>query len=68
MLRDPRAQAFVGDFTDGWLGLYKLGQLSKHREIATCNECHRKMDPLGFAMESFDAIGGLETVSGMNNR
>jgi len=34
-------------------------QLSKHREIATCNECHRKMDPLGFAMESFDAIGGF---------
>jgi len=33
-------------------------QLAKHREIATCNECHRKMDPLGFALESFDAIGG----------
>jgi len=32
-------------------------QLAKHREIATCNECHRKMDPLGFALESFDAIG-----------
>jgi len=34
-------------------------QLSKHRTIATCNECHRKMDPLGFAMENFDAIGGF---------
>lgn len=32
-------------------------QLAMHREIATCNECHRKMDPLGFALESFDAIG-----------
>ena len=33
-------------------------QLAKHRDIATCNECHRKMDPLGFALENFDAIGG----------
>lgn len=34
-------------------------QLSKHREIATCNECHRKIDPLGFALESFDAVGAF---------
>ena len=33
------------------------GQLEKHREIATCAECHRKIDPLGFALENFDAIG-----------
>jgi hypothetical protein len=33
-------------------------QLEKHREIATCAECHRKIDPLGFALENFDAIGG----------
>jgi len=33
-------------------------QLLKHREIATCAECHRKIDPLGFALENFDAIGG----------
>ena len=33
-------------------------QLVKHREIATCAECHRKIDPLGFALENFDAVGG----------
>ena len=33
-------------------------QLAKHRETATCAECHRKIDPLGFALENFDAIGG----------
>ena len=33
-------------------------QLVKHREIATCAECHRKIDPLGFALENYDAIGG----------
>ncbi|MCO8120723.1 DUF1592 domain-containing protein [Stieleria sp. TO1_6] len=31
--------------------------LEKHRASAACNECHRKFDPLGFAMESFDPIG-----------
>ncbi|MCH2118958.1 MAG: DUF1585 domain-containing protein, partial [Pirellulales bacterium] len=24
----------------------------------TCADCHRKIDPLGFALENFDAIGG----------
>jgi hypothetical protein len=33
-------------------------QLAKHRTIASCNSCHRKIDPLGFALESFDVIGG----------
>lgn len=32
-------------------------QLAKHREIASCAECHRKIDPLGFALENYDAIG-----------
>lgn len=32
-------------------------QLEKHRENPTCYECHRKIDPIGFAFESFDAIG-----------
>jgi hypothetical protein len=33
-------------------------QLEKHRKNATCAECHRKIDPLGFALENFDAVGG----------
>ncbi len=32
-------------------------QLKKHRESATSAECHRKIDPLGFALENFNAIG-----------
>ena len=32
-------------------------QLELHREQATCNSCHRKIDPLGFAFENFDPIG-----------
>jgi hypothetical protein len=32
-------------------------QLAKHRNVASCNDCHRKIDPLGFALENFDPIG-----------
>jgi hypothetical protein len=31
--------------------------LEKHRTVETCNECHRKIDPLGFALENFNPIG-----------
>jgi hypothetical protein len=33
-------------------------QLAKHRDIASCASCHRKIDPPGFALENFDVIGG----------
>jgi hypothetical protein len=33
-------------------------QLEKHRADATCASCHRKMDPPGFSLESFDVMGG----------
>jgi mono/diheme cytochrome c family protein len=29
----------------------------KHRSSESCNQCHRSIDPLGNALESFDAIG-----------
>ncbi|TWU00866.1 hypothetical protein Pla52n_42350 [Stieleria varia] len=35
--------------------------LEKHRSTETCNACHRKIDPLGFALECFDPIGGLRS-------
>ncbi len=31
--------------------------LAKHRSDPACYECHRKIDPLGFALENFDPIG-----------
>ena len=33
-------------------------QLAKHRDVASCAACHAKIDPPGFALESFDVIGG----------
>ncbi len=31
--------------------------IDAHREDASCNTCHKKMDPLGIALENFDVIG-----------
>jgi hypothetical protein len=36
--------------------------LAKHRDHAACYECHRKIDPLGFALENFDPIGAWRTT------
>jgi hypothetical protein len=39
-------------------------QLEKHRSVASCNDCHRKIDPPGFALENFNPIGGWRTSYG----
>jgi hypothetical protein len=31
--------------------------MEQHRANPSCNSCHGAMDPLGFALENFDAIG-----------
>ena len=31
--------------------------LEKHRNVASCASCHNHIDPLGFALESFDVTG-----------
>jgi len=33
-------------------------QLDRHRADPTCASCHRTIDPPGFALESFDVMGG----------
>ena len=38
-------------------GLTLRQQLEKHRTKAECAGCHKRMDPLGFGLENFDAIG-----------
>ena len=33
-------------------------QLESHRKLESCSACHTKIDPPGFALESFDIVGG----------
>ena len=39
-------------------------QLARHAGQASCAACHKKMDPLGFALENFDAVGQWRVRSG----
>jgi hypothetical protein len=36
-------------------------QLAEHRANPTCASCHKIMDPIGFALENFDAVGAWRT-------
>ena len=37
-------------------------RLAQHRQNPMCANCHAPMDPLGFALENFDAVGKWRTV------
>jgi mono/diheme cytochrome c family protein len=39
-------------------------QLKAHRQNPTCASCHRRMDPLGFGLENFDAVGAWRATDG----
>ena len=38
-------------------------QLERHRANPTCGACHRNIDPAGFALENFDAVGQWREVT-----
>jgi hypothetical protein len=39
-------------------------RMEQHRANAVCASCHARMDPLGFALENFDATGQWRTREG----
>ena len=39
-------------------------ELDRHRTDAVCASCHARMDPLGFGLENFNAIGEWRTQDG----
>lgn len=45
-------------------GLTFRQQLEKHRQDPNCAGCHQRLDPLGFGLENFDAIGRWRTTIG----
>src|SRR5262249_48763072 len=38
--------------------------MEQHRETALCASCHRRMDPIGFAFENYDAVGAWRDKDG----
>jgi hypothetical protein len=43
------------------LGLTERQLIEKHSSDPVCANCHKRMDPFGFALEGFDAIGRART-------
>jgi len=37
-------------------------RLEQHRDNPTCRQCHGVIDPMGLALENFDAVGQFRTV------
>jgi hypothetical protein len=61
----PTPPADVPDLTDNKRGeppRTLRARLEQHRENPTCFSCHGVMDPLGFALENFSAVGQFRTL------
>jgi len=41
-------------------------RMEEHRTNPVCASCHKMMDPIGFALENFDAVGQWRTRDGRN--
>jgi hypothetical protein len=62
----PPPPADVPALDEGKIGIAvsHRAQLEQHRDNSLCASCHNKMDPLGFALENYDAIGRWRTQDG----
>jgi hypothetical protein len=52
--------ALADNTVDGNLPMRQ--RLAQHRANAACASCHERIDPVGFALENFDALGRFRTV------
>lgn len=52
--------------SDEGVALSMRAAMEKHRANPACASCHSQMDPLGFALENFDAVGRWRSRSESN--
>ena len=62
----PNVPALQDRNTEGKI-LSMRQAMERHRANPACATCHQRMDPLGFALENFDAVGRWRTTSGADN-
>ena len=55
----PDVPALKDNTVDGSLSVRE--RLAEHRSNAACASCHNLMDPVGFSLENFDAVGRWRT-------
>src|SRR5262249_12099982 len=62
----PPAPADVPNLDDTKVGktISLREQLEQHRKNTICAACHAKMDPLGFGLENYNAIGAWRAKDG----
>jgi Protein of unknown function (DUF1588)/Protein of unknown function (DUF1592)/Protein of unknown function (DUF1585) len=58
----PGVDTTLTEATPGTTPLTIRDRLAQHRRDPSCASCHSVIDPLGFALENFDVIGGWRTV------
>jgi len=58
--RPPKGVPVLPDETPS--GLTERQLIERHSADAQCAKCHQRIDPFGFALEGFDAIGQVRTM------
>jgi hypothetical protein len=58
----PGVPAFKESTSRGPAPATMRDRMEQHRVSPTCATCHKMMDPLGFALETFDAAGGFRST------
>src|SRR5262245_60233007 len=60
----PNVPALEDTKSDDGKALTLREQMTRHRANPACAGCHKIMDPIGFALENFDADGSWRTTQG----
>jgi len=60
----PNVPALEETKSDDGKALTLREQMTRHRSNPTCAGCHKIMDPIGFALENFDADASWRTTQG----
>jgi hypothetical protein len=58
----PNIPALVTEAGESGKRLSMRESMAQHRSNPTCATCHARMDPIGFALDNFDAVGKWRTV------
>jgi hypothetical protein len=58
----PNVPALVTEAGDSGKRLSMRDSMAQHRTNPVCATCHARMDPIGFALDNFDAVGRWRTV------
>jgi mono/diheme cytochrome c family protein len=58
----PNVPALVTEAGDSGKRLSMRESMAQHRRNPVCANCHARMDPIGFALDNFDAVGQWRTI------